>query len=154
MLLSLQRSTLLFLVGVLLPLALFGQERGLRLDGLREGSFNESELKTGKTILIFWASWSPKCRDIVDRVNAIADQWSAPTRLITVDFQENAADIERFLEGKALAAPVYLDRSGAFAKKYGVATLPSLVLLEDGKEVYKGALPADAGRLIREKFHD
>ncbi|MCB1035431.1 MAG: TlpA family protein disulfide reductase [Acidobacteria bacterium] len=129
-------------------------DRGVRLEGLRGEAFREAELEQGSTILVVWASWSPKCRDIVDRVNALQSRWSSSARVVTVNFQEDPEDARRFLEGKRLEAPVFMDRVGAFAKKHSVATLPSLLLFRDGRELYRGALPADVDRLIASTFEN
>lgn len=134
------------------PFGFEGQERGLRLEGLDTGQFREAELAEGSTLIVFWASWSPKCRDIVERVNSLSSRWSSSARVVTVNFQEDAVEARRFLEGRNLAAPVFLDRTGAFAKKHGVATLPSLLLYRNDIELYRGAFPADADRLIAETF--
>lgn len=152
MVLPRQGASFLLLALSFLPGVLLGQDRGLRLEGLREGQFREAELGSGSTVIVFWASWSPKCRDIVERVNSLTGRLGRGTRLITVDFQEEPVEVERFLKGKTFSVPVYLDRTGAFAKKYGVTTLPSLLIFRDGKEAYRGSLPADAERLIREKL--
>src|SRR5690606_15310648 len=102
----------------------------------------------GATVVVVWASWSPRCRDIVERVDAIAAKWSGRARIVTVDFQEEPADIERFLAGKSLAAPVYLDRDGEFSKAHAVATLPGLILFRDGQVRYQGKLPADPDSVL------
>jgi hypothetical protein len=68
--------------------------------------------------------------------------------VITVDFQEDRAAVERFLAGKSLAAPVFLDSDGAFSKKYAVATLPGLLVVKEGQAVYRGKLPDDPDRTI------
>lgn len=146
------RIALLTLLFTALPLGLAGQDRGLRLEGLDTGQFREAELAEGSTLIIFWASWSPKCRDVVDRINALSARWSSSARVVTVNFQEDSEEARRFLEGKGLKAPVFLDRSGAFAKKHGVSTLPSLLVYRNGRELYRGALPADADRLIADSF--
>src|SRR6478672_894961 len=92
---------------LLLPLALAGgagslsaQEDSLScLGGTRLG---ETELAHGTTIVVVWASWSPRSRDIVERVNALAGRWGGRARVVTVNFQEERPAAERFLAGKHL----------------------------------------------------
>src|SRR5262249_43010526 len=98
--------------------------QGLHLSGLHGEQLADADLARGPTIAVIWASWSPRSRDVVERVNALAGRWAGQARVITVDFQEDRAAVERFLAGKSLAAPVFLDSDGAFSKKYAVATLP------------------------------
>lgn len=119
-----------------------------RLPGLRGGQLTEQDLASGATVIVVWASWSPRCRDIVERANAIAASWGGRARVVTVDFQEDGADVERFLAGKDLRAPVYLDRDGEFSKANAIATLPGLIVYRDGQARYRGKLPADPDAVI------
>jgi thiol-disulfide isomerase/thioredoxin len=124
--------------------------QGGNLRGLRGEQLAESDLAQGTTIIVVWASWSPKSRDIVARVNPLAQRWGGRARVITVNFQEERAAVEGFLAGKGLSAPVFLDGDGAFSKKYAVATLPGLLILKDGQVAFRGKLPDDPDRVISE----
>ena len=123
---------------------------GVRLAGLAGGELTSAELGRGKSLIVVWASWSPRCRDIVARVNALDARWHGEARVVTVDFQEDPAAIEAFLKGKGLTAPVYLDRDGEFSKSLAVTSLPGLVVVRDGEIRYQGRLPADADASISE----
>jgi thiol-disulfide isomerase/thioredoxin len=143
------RARCVLLTSVLL-MALVGsagaQEVNLAcLDGAR---LSEGDLARGTTILIVWASWSPRSRDVVERVNPLASHWGGRARVLTVNFQEDRPTVEGFLAGKGLAAPVCLDSDGAFSRKFNVATLPGLLVLKDGQVAYRGKLPDDADRVI------
>jgi len=138
------------LLGLALLVALAGsapaQEVNLVcLDGAR---LSEGELARGTTIVVVWASWSPRSRDIVERANPLAGRWGGRARVLTVNFQEDRPAVEGFLAGKGLAAPVCLDSDGAFSRKFNVATLPGLLVLKDGQVAYRGKLPDDADRVI------
>ena len=115
------------------------------LDGAR---LSEAELARGTTIVVVWASWSPRSRGVVERVNPLAGRWGGRARVLTVNFQEDRPTVEGFLAGKGLAAPVCLDPDGAFSRKFNVATLPGLLVLKDGQVAYRGKLPDDADRVI------
>jgi thiol-disulfide isomerase/thioredoxin len=137
----------LLLSGLLAPAAARAQA-DVRLPGLAGGELTSADLASGATIVVVWASWSPRCRDIVERANAIAGRWGGEARVVTVDFQESPEEVRRFLEGKSLRPPVYLDRDGEFSKAHAVATLPGLVVFKDGAAKYQGKLPADADGAI------
>jgi len=122
--------------------------QAVRLHGLAGEQLADSDLDRGTTIAVLWASWSPRSRDIVERVNALAGRWGGKARVITVDFQEDRPAVEQFLAGKRLAVPVFLDTDGAFSKKYAVATLPGLLVLKEGQVAYHGKLPDDPDRVI------
>ena len=121
-----------------------------RLPGLAGGALTSSDVAGGTTIVVLFAGWSPRCKDVVERGNRIASRWGGRARVALVDFQEEAAEVQGFLAGKDPQAPVYLDGDGAFAKRYALANLPGLLLLRDGAVLYSGRLPDDADRLIED----
>ncbi|MEE8524669.1 MAG: TlpA disulfide reductase family protein [Thermoanaerobaculia bacterium] len=123
------------------------------LVGLESGQLSEADLEHGVTILVVWASWSPRCRDIVARINALAASWSSRARVASVVFQEDPATVRHFLDdqsldGKDLGSLVFIDTSGAFSKKHAVTTLPSLLVFDSGKTAFRGKLPAAPDPII------
>jgi len=122
----------------------------VRLPGLQGGQLTDANLAQGATILVVWASWSPKCRDIVDRVNAIQSRWGQSARVVTVNFQEDRDTVQQFLSDKRLSVPVYLDLDGAFSKKSSITTLPGLLVVRDGATAYRGRLPDNPDAVIGE----
>lgn len=122
----------------------------LRLQGLRGERISEADLAQGATIFIVWASWSPHSRNIVERVNPLAQRWGGKARVVTVNFQEEKGAVDGFLAGKNLGVPVFLDADGSFSKKYAVATLPGLLVIKDGRVAYRGRLPEDPDRILTE----
>lgn len=145
-------SALLLLAALAFVSPLAAQDDGLVLQRLGGGRVTEGSLnQPGSTVLVFFTSWSPRCRDIVDRVNAIADSWSGKARVFAVDFQEDADTVRRFLDGKGkLSVPVLLDESGDFSKKYRVNSAPWLLVLKDGRPSFSDKLPADPDRVLSE----
>ena len=123
---------------------------GLRLPGLRGGELNSAALGRGTHVLVVWASWSPRCRDIAERIEAIEGRWGSRARVASVDFQEEPKAVEAFLRGKSLQSPVYLDRDGEFSKSLEVTTLPGLVVVRDGQVRFQGRLPADVDALLED----
>jgi len=139
-----------------LALALAAQAQpaqDIQLQGMRGERLGNADLAQGTTILVFWTSWSPHSRDIVARVNPLAERWGARARVLTVNFMEERPAVDGFLSRKAFDVPVFLDPDGAFARKYAVATLPGLLILRDGQTVYKGRLPDDPDRVIADFLH-
>ena len=128
-------------------------QRRVHLPGLRGGQLSEADLARGATVLVVWASWSPRCRDVVERANAVAGRWGGRARIATVNFQEDPEAIERFLAGKQSSVPVYLDRDGEFSKAHAVTALPGLVVFRDGKVVFAGRLPADPDAVLGEHLN-
>lgn len=147
------RRTTAFALALVLLAAFAGlpaSAQGPVLQGLGGERLSEADLAQGATIFIVWASWSPHSRNVVERVNQVAQRWGGKARVATVNFQEDRGAVESFLAGKSLGATVFLDADGAFSKKYAVATLPGLLIIKDGRVAYRGKLPDDPDRVIVE----
>lgn len=136
------------LMALLAGLPGLAQAQEVSLSCLGGSRLSETDLARGATIVVVWASWSPRSRGIAERVAPLASQWGGRARFVTVNFQEDRAAVERFLAGKGLGAPVCLDPEGAFSKKYNIATLPGLLVVKDGQVAYRGKLPDDADQVI------
>lgn len=136
------------LVSSLMPPPVSAQGRGFNLQGLSGGQIQQRDLDQGAVIVVVWASWSPRGRDIVPRVDSIVDRWGGQARVIMVNFQEDKAAVEGFLRGKRPKASIYLDRDGAFSKKYSVTHLPGLLIFKDGVTAFSGKLPPNPDSLI------
>jgi thiol-disulfide isomerase/thioredoxin len=147
-------SARLGVAAVVLALALlagsprFVEAQDVSLSCLSGVRLNEGDMARGTTIVVVWASWSPRSRDIVERVTPLAGRWSSRARVLTVNFQEDRPTVEGFLRGRNLGAPICMDPDGAFSRKYNVATLPGLLIVKDGQVAYRGKLPDDADRVI------
>ncbi len=138
---------------LLLSLAVVpGLSAQAELAALDGGPLREASLTRDPTIVVVWASWSPRCRRIVEQVNALQKQWGNKARVITINFQEEPEVARAFLAGKTMNAPVFLDRDGAFSKKHAVTWLPGLLVFKDGKIPYKGRFAADADRTLERFF--
>lgn len=82
------------------------------LKELTDTNFQET-VKTGVTLVDFWAPWCPPCRAQGPVVEKLADTFA----------------------GKATVAKVNVDENGAVAGQYGVMNIPTLIVLKDGREV-------------------
>jgi thiol-disulfide isomerase/thioredoxin len=140
-------ARLALLLAATAAVALFAKEN-VRLPGLRGGELTQADLDRGAVVVVVWSSWSPKCRDIVERINAIDAKLGGSARVVAVDFQEEPEVVEKFLAGKKLGAPVYLDRNGEFGKSMEVTFLPGLIVFKDGAVRLKGRLPAEPGPIV------
>lgn len=129
-----------------LPLAVRAQSESL--PGLEGGRLTQAELAEGDTIIVVWASWSPRSRALGERMAAISERWGKSARVITVNFQEEPETARAFAKRQKLQVPVYLDKDAVFAKRFAVTSLPFLIVLDDGETDFAGKLPADADAVI------
>jgi thioredoxin 1 len=88
-----------------------------------DGAFDKLVAK-GVTLVDFWATWCGPCRQIAPVIDQIAD--------------ENV--------GKLAVAKLDVDQNGETAMKYGVMSIPTLILFKDGEPVERivGARPKEA----------
>lgn len=134
-------------------LAATAQADGLfSLSGLRGETFSDRDAASGTTVVVVWASWSPRCRDIGERANALLERWSERARVVTVNFQEERDLAQAFAGQQGLRAPVFLDQDGEFAKAFGVTNLPGLLILRDGQAVFSGRLTPEADEIVAERL--
>jgi thioredoxin 1 len=77
---------------------------------LTTNNFDEV-VNTGVTLVDFWA------------------EWCGPCRMMTPAIEELAAEYD----GKATIAKVNVDNEGELAVKFNVSSIPTLLVLKDGK---------------------
>ena len=121
----------------------------LRLPGLDRGELTEEALAQGTHIIVFWTSWAPRGRDVVERVNGLVDRWSERASVVTINFQEGESDVRSFLADKPrLKAAVFLDEDGALSKRHHVNSAPWLLILKDGRTSFSEKLPRDPDAVL------
>jgi thioredoxin 1 len=83
----------------------------------------DSTVKEGVTIIDFWASWCGPCK------------------MMGPVFEETSKDYE----GKVKFAKLNVDEQQETAGKFGVMSIPTLIVFKDGKEVnrFMGFTPKD-----------
>ena len=114
------------------------------------GPLGPEAISTGLVIVVVWTTWSPRGGDIVDRLNGIEAEWGDRARVVSVVFQESPEAIERFLAGRDLDVPVYLDSGNAeFSKRHNVTQVPRLLVFKDGSIAVNVNLGSDPSPLIQ-----
>lgn len=87
-----------------------------------DNSFEEDVLNSDKPVLVdFWAEWCGPCRMVGPVVDELAGEY----------------------EGKAKIGKVNVDENAEISTKYGIRSIPSLLIFKDGEVVDQivGAVP-------------
>ena len=114
---------------------------------------NQTAIDTGRVIVVVWTTWSPRGGNIVERINRIDDRWGSRARVVSVVFQESPEAVEKYLAGKSLAVPVFLDSGNAeFSKRHKVVQVPRLLLFKDGVTAVNVNLNDDPDSIIQGAF--
>ena len=83
---------------------------------INEENFNEVVFNTNLPIILdFYADWLSPCKMFAPVLEEIADE----------------------LDGKAIVAKMNIDESKELATEFGIRTIPTLMLLKDGKMINK-----------------
>ena len=81
---------------------------------LTEKNF-DSVIGSGITLVDFWASWCGPCKMLSPLVEALAEQY----------------------DGKALVAKVNVDDEPSIAARFGVMSIPTLIVFNNGDEMVR-----------------
>ena len=104
----------------------------MAIKAITTDSFRDDVLKTRKPVLVkFWAPWCGPCRSLSPIVDEVADE----------------------LAGKLAVAKCNVDDNQDLAMKYGVMSIPTLIVFKNGEEIDRsvGALPKARLQALLEK---
>ncbi|QGY39863.1 thioredoxin fold domain-containing protein [Pseudodesulfovibrio cashew] len=95
------------------------------------------------TMLIFWATWCPSCKQAIPEMEKLAQSHGDKVNVITVSVDERRELLTRYFQDKEQPLPVYWGGED-LVRKFGVEAIPTLVLFnKSGEPVFSrpGAFP-------------
>ncbi len=72
----------------------------------------QTQIKTGLTLVDFWAEWCMPCKMMAPIINSVAEE----------------------VDGKANVGKINIEQFQSVAAKYNVRSIPTLILFKNGKE--------------------
>lgn len=102
----------------------------------------------GKVVLIdVWATWCGPCRETMPLIQQIYNDKREKGLEVVAVSGEAAPTVEKYLKENQFTYPFYIDLDNSVNNSFGVAQLPtSIVIDRDGNIVFRGH-PADEEKL-------
>ena len=127
----------LFLLGSLLPAVEIkvGQPAPpLTLDRILQAppsaEANWQQLQGKATVIEFWATWCPGCREKIPHLNRLTERFAErPVQFLSIT-DEDADIVTRFLNDQPISGWVGIDSDGATYERYGITGRPLTVLVD------------------------
>ena len=100
--------------------------------------YSISEEDKSIVVVNFFATWCPPCKAEMPHLQSFADNLPDDVQLIGVNLtarDDGERALRKFIEQYNVTYPVLLDVDDTFGDTYGVLSMPTTVILKDGKEV-------------------
>ncbi len=94
-----------------------------------------SDLRGSTVILDFWASWCKPCREQAQALEVAARRVGENVRIVGVATSDQRADALSYLETSRPPYPNVFDQDGQVGRAYGVAQLPTLMIVSARGEI-------------------
>lgn len=91
------------------------------------------------TMLFFWATWCPSCKQELPELEALQKSHGDKVNIIALSVDDNRAALESYMTKHPLDAPVYWGNQ-ELARDYQVEAIPTLVIFDKtGKQIFAQA---------------
>jgi len=81
------------------------------------------------TVINFWATWCPPCREEMPELNSFAEQRRS-IAFYAVNIQESPDKVAAFMKQNKYNMTVLLDKDGAVARLYRVNAIPTTIVID------------------------
>ncbi|EWH21498.1 endospore biogenesis thiol-disulfide oxidoreductase StoA [Bacillus haynesii] len=96
-----------------------------------------------KTIVHFWTTWCPPCREELPRFQSYYESKQSGVNLVTVNLlnaEKNEQKVKQFIKANKLTFPIVFDRKGEMMKAYNVMTIPTTFFFNEKGELEKSVV--------------
>jgi thiol-disulfide isomerase/thioredoxin len=85
----------------------------------------------GKVVLLdFWATWCAPCRLVVPKLGDLQARYGAQGLTVLGVSTEDAQDVAQFAQRMSIRYPIGVDKHAETTRSYGVASLPTLIVID------------------------
>jgi len=96
-------------------------------------------------LLDFWATWCAPCRVAIPKLDALQARFGAQGLTVLGVSTEDAQDVAVFVQRMGMRYGVASDKHGETTRSYGVASLPTLIVIDKRGVVRDVAIGFDSG---------
>ncbi|MFQ5576854.1 MAG: redoxin domain-containing protein [Anaerolineae bacterium] len=89
-----------------------------------------SQLRGKPTLINFWATWCPPCREELPVLQATFAARGDELNFLAVDVREDKGTVQPFAERLGLTFPILLDRKGEVSTLYQVRGIPTTLFVD------------------------
>lgn len=114
-----------------------------KLDTLDDGIVELEKLKGKPTIVNFFASWCPPCRQEIPDFNNIYQKYGEKVNIVGINIQEDKETVKKMVEELNMKYTIGLDIEGEIAYNYGVTAIPTTVFYNSKgqiEQIYPGMM--------------
>jgi len=95
-------------------------------------SLDGSQITVGQpgkiTVINFWATWCPPCREEMPELQIFAQKNQQKVNFYAINLQESTEKISVFMNKNQYTMPVLLDKDGGIGKKFQVTAVPTTII--------------------------
>lgn len=121
----------IFKIGALVPNIILPDSSGR--------SYDLSQEKAGKVLLVFYASWCPHCREILPKINELYQkQGNINIQVVAISLDSKREDWLNFLRGNTLSFANISDLKGwdsPVSTQYLLYATPTMFLIDNDKKI-------------------
>ncbi|MBN1243056.1 MAG: TlpA family protein disulfide reductase [Spirochaetales bacterium] len=111
------------------------------LPGYPSGSVDSSKLAGKVTLLNFWATWCPPCKQEMPSIEALWKKMRGEAfDIVAISVQESRKTVETFMKEYPYTFPIYLDESGAVSGMFVSQGIPTTFILDKTGMVIAGTV--------------
>lgn len=102
------------------------------LKTLKGENMSLSQFRGGDaTILFFWATWCPHCRDELKGLGKRTEEFEQKgIKIALIDLEEDPKLVGSFLEKFKISYPVFMDETSQVAEQYNIIGVPTIFLID------------------------